>query len=411
MTREEAIKETYEIPVNEKQHKALQILIPELKESKDERIREKIVSIIEQYARICEKEGDPCLELNDCLIYLEKQKENPDRPILIGKAKSEKQVVLLTESNGDENIYWDTKSEEDAVSLLEKGLKFFGKQKEQKPLSTEKTELNSIAFLEQMGYTCIPPEWAIKPKPIFRVGETIIAKDGTCIPKELFHIERIEDGCYWDGDGSILICNQDDFQLIDQHLTEWSEDIIQKAIKEVGLTHHQIDWFKTNVFPPKQEWSEEDEEKLVRLLYSISIGNNSKEMRNWLLLKLKSIRPQPNQKWSEEEKNGMFSDIIMAIRAYYKCEREDLVEYFKSLRPQPNTVSVDNAVKFGSLEYERGVKDGIHHAENHQWKPSEEQMAALKNVVETYRQRHNVSVGGDCIFIGVESLYNDIIKL
>lgn len=30
--------------------------------------------------------------------------------------------------------------------------------KEQKSLSTEETELNSIAFLEQLGYTCIPPQ-------------------------------------------------------------------------------------------------------------------------------------------------------------------------------------------------------------------------------------------------------------
>lgn len=42
-------------------------------------------------------------------------------------------------------------------------------QKEQKPLSIEETELNSIAFLEQKGYTCIPPgkeqklaEWMAK---------------------------------------------------------------------------------------------------------------------------------------------------------------------------------------------------------------------------------------------------------
>ena len=51
----------------------------------------------------------------------------------------------------------------------------------------------------------------------------------------------------------------------EQKIVEWSEDIIQKAVKEVGLTQHQIDWFKTNVFPPKQEWSEEDERKIGRL--------------------------------------------------------------------------------------------------------------------------------------------------
>ena len=40
---------------------------------------------------------------------------------------------------------------------LDKCEEWLEKQKEQKP-STEETELNSIAFLEQMGYTCIPPK-------------------------------------------------------------------------------------------------------------------------------------------------------------------------------------------------------------------------------------------------------------
>jgi len=44
----------------------------------------------------------------------------------------------------------------EAIAYLER-------QKEQKPLSIEKTELNSIAFLEQMGYTCIPPRKEQKP--------------------------------------------------------------------------------------------------------------------------------------------------------------------------------------------------------------------------------------------------------
>ena len=62
-------------------------------------------------------------------------------------------------------------------------------------------------------------------KPIFRVGDTIIAKDGTDIPQEAFHIERIEDGYYWDKEGgSILIGHQDEFQLVEQKPAEWSEE-------------------------------------------------------------------------------------------------------------------------------------------------------------------------------------------
>ena len=51
---------------------------------------------------------------------------------------------------------WD----ENAKDSFERGIKvgMIRQQKEQKPLSTEETELNSLAFLEQMGYTCIPPK-------------------------------------------------------------------------------------------------------------------------------------------------------------------------------------------------------------------------------------------------------------
>ena len=50
----------------------------------------------------------------------------------------------------------DEETEHKFITWLEK-------QKEQKPLSTEETEWNSIAFLEQLGYTCIPPGAEQKP--------------------------------------------------------------------------------------------------------------------------------------------------------------------------------------------------------------------------------------------------------
>lgn len=38
----------------------------------------------------------------------------------------------------------------------------------------------------------------------------------------------------------------------EQKPAEWSEDIIRKGIKEVGLTQYQINWLKNNVFPSKE---------------------------------------------------------------------------------------------------------------------------------------------------------------
>ena len=82
----------------------------------------------------------------------------------------------------------------------------------------------------------------------------------------------------------------------EQKPAEWSEDIIRKAIEEVGLTQHQINWFKNNVFPPKQEWSEEDEEMLDIVLTMVDCStvvphsggqlhpsdNYKKDISNWL---------------------------------------------------------------------------------------------------------------------------------
>lgn len=60
---------------------------------------------------------------------------------------------------------------------------YLERQKEQKPFSTEETELNSIAFLEQMGYTCIPPgkeqrpaEWSERDEKI--IDELITIMNG-----------------------------------------------------------------------------------------------------------------------------------------------------------------------------------------------------------------------------------------
>ena len=70
-------------------------------------------------------------------------------------------------------------------------------------------------FPPGLGEVWWNPISSVQQKPIFRVGDTIMAKDGTGIPQEMFYIERIEDGFYWEKDNTILISNQDEFQLVE----------------------------------------------------------------------------------------------------------------------------------------------------------------------------------------------------
>ena len=98
----------------------------------------------------------------------------------------------------------------------------------------------------------------------------------------------------------------------------------------------EYDWFEKTLEymkPNKQEWSEEDEEH-----------------RQWILECLADGK----------RKVPEFAEQYQAA-----------FDWLKSLRPQPHTVSIKDATKFGNLEYERGVKDGIQSEIGRHWKPSD----------------------------------------
>lgn len=144
-------------------------------------------------------------------------------------------------------------------------------------------------------------------------------------------------------------------------------------------------------------------------------GVNYSEVLAWLERQKDLFRgstemvEQKPAKWSEE--NEKMRSNLMSLLANMRGDRiteETYQKYYpwlKSLRPQPNTVSIKDATKFGNLEYERGVKDGIQHVKNHHWKPSKEQMEAFKQSIEWDDQR------ADDFDKTLQSLYNDLKKL
>ena len=73
MTREEAIKKIKEaMPTLWKETKeAIQVLIPEFAESDDEKIRKEMI----RYFTEMKKGGSAALPYDDCIAYLERQKE------------------------------------------------------------------------------------------------------------------------------------------------------------------------------------------------------------------------------------------------------------------------------------------------------------------------------------------------
>jgi len=228
MTKEEAIKiiKDWKGFLNSSLEEALETLIPELRESEDERIRKALLDYILKCAITPESK-------TAFVAYLEKQKEQ--KPISFNESYNPDDYEVVMEGN--------------ATGL---------KRKEQKP--------------EGVYVDCTEhPEWYGFP------------------PKE-------------------------------QKPVEWGEDIIQKAIKEVGLTQHQINWFKTNVFPPKQEWSERDKEKLYQVIEILvadklialeehPVCKSLHEAYDDMITFLKSLRPQPHWKPSEEQMEALLNTL------------------------------------------------------------------------------------------------------
>ena len=145
-------------------------------------------------------------------------------------------------------------------------------------------------------------------------------------------------------------------------------------------------WFKEHCKPqPKQEWSEEDEERLMCTTISFLKDfadkgyENAFECIDWLKSFKDRVQPQSKQEWSEEDEKMLSSTIFYLdeFREVYQKGAQECIAWFKSLKP------------------------------NH-WKPSEEQIDALR--VYLYHPQYIDNSGNITIRL-VESLYNDLKKL
>ena len=222
---------------------------------------------------------------------------------------------------------------EDCIAWLEK-------QAEHKSLSTEETELNSLAFLTELGYTCIPPT---KEKP-----------NGWSEEDE----EKLNSIIEVLGDSSLLIqwLNSLKDRVQPQQKQDWSEEdesnmdysseiigFLKNYIKAYGCTamNSWVNWLKSlkdrGILQPKQEWSEEDEkmfDKLYEILYIYGYSSHpeidlsSNEAIN-LIYWLKSIKPQKHWKPSEEQLRA----IINSVQGLYQCkEKEVLLDLYEQLK-------------------------------------------------------------------------------
>ena len=397
----------------------LEFLFPQLKESENERIRKWIYNLVENLGYPADEAAEKELEEMQplALAWLEKQKEhqnNSDAP------NESSWSGMISSSDKDKNLdeiaqeYVDSVkqyNQEPTWDLMQTAVCYgyhLAEQKEQKLLSTEETELNSIAFLEQMGYTCIPPgkeqksvEWE------WPNLSNCIRNCKKCHGKCLYRKEPCEEQKLAEKQNYSEL-NDFERAILRGFLSAGVENvpatIIKETAKECLMQMRPIEWSKeeTKVLDSiiddyekaaksffgydgkimflkairngeyglsKQKWSEEDKDILLSIKCVIdSVWHNFdydcskeelKEMWNWLdVLWQKVEYPQPKQEWSEEDKSALgFILSILVNEQQYNCAKgssyyeavESIKNWLKSLRPS--------------------------------WKPSEQEKGALRTAI------------------------------
>lgn len=363
MTREEAIdivRNNYpHVGVSGSQFEtALRNLIPELRESKDERIRKDIVALI----KFGLNDGSAVspgsyTTKEEAIAYLEKQKEQkPTRVLYIPKFRT---GDLVRSSKNPRLTY----------------------------------KILGVGSMNDLGNTEYEVEIFTDEKP----DE----------PRNLKHIE-IEKMDSW---GELIeqkLAEIDEYKIIKKHIThDILSSEVNKRLKECG-------WYVTDEKPT--EWSQDDEQYLLICKNALRKYQHSDQwdaniISDWLEKRLKSSY-QPKQEWSEEDEKirKTLLDYYEEALDNYTCVEwlngityGELCDWLKSLRPQPQQnmsigfmIYLDEHRPDGKMclsnaecnEIETAFKNQswdtiIRYIEKYQphWKPSNEQMEALGRAI------------------------------
>ena len=184
-----------------------------------------------------------------------------------------------------------------------------------------------------------------------------------------------------------------DGRHIEQKPAEWSEndtvflnEITDFFENKTVRLQHDLDmyahWLKSLPerfsLQPKQEWSEKDEENFEwfdKFFRAESVIAGGKDIPQDKYFWFKSLRPQPKQEWSETDKLHLNNAILVAKKEW--------------------------GVNSYTARWLEALRDNYKKCNSH-WKPSEEQMEALKEAV--------YQLDGGEYSNGIDSLLSDLQK-
>ena len=183
----------------------------------------------------------------------------------------------------------------------------------------------------------------IESEPKFKVGQTIIYKGTENIAPTKMTISDIAKGQYWDDNCCIVpISDQDNWELVEQK----PDDKVER--KGMNLVEEDMTPFQKKVFCIIDTTIEEEQ--------------GLKQVCDELLRLASNEIKQSPAEWSEEDES-MLQNILECLKNGWRKLPTDI------------------------LKYESWLKSIRHHS---QWKPSDEQMKALDDVISSRDIRYDV---------------------
>lgn len=278
------------------------------------------------------------------MFHSEKQKEPLPIPDKLSGLKSLMLQYLQSAANRKDDTEIERDTDLWGRKILDYVWKHSDEQKEQKPLTTEETELNSIAFLEQMGYTCIPPVKEQKPAQTAEEKEYVRTLKGL-----ISDFIRDCGGCTIDTEYYQKICNWLDGRHIEQKQVEKQdysglndlERAILRGFLSAGVENVTVTIIKETAKEclaqmKPEEWSEEDEEMIGCIIDDIREAKRTsdkeyfKELCDKEMDWLKSLRP--SWKPSEEQMKALERTTRLANFGLEEDRRKALVSLYEQLK-------------------------------------------------------------------------------
>ena len=440
MTREEAIRRIKAWNLDADDMEVLSEVIPELKESQDERIRQSIVETIKQCTDILGPKNQKRM-----LDWLEKQKESPKSADsipsdCISDAKCENRwrkvgdslpdnprEVLCKDEAGNYFIGryyvgegWEISNYDDEDKPhhlnppVSKWIDFPSeKQKEQKPITINQDEKEFLAD-EITAFLCNYDKEFDGEDPV----PSEVAEHFYLLGKQAQEQKPVRDIVPGDAIESCMLRylqsaanRNDDIEIIKDTKTYKSEliSLIEKEQKpaEVTINGEPISTKNQSVDIPLLEWSEEDEKMKDYIIHALTNNTHAKEQGPVIYAKeiawLKSLHPQAKQEQKEQKDEmelGFIEGKVEGVRQTCQ-EIKDAMSLYepKHLTAFESTFRdyINSAIRYclsgeGYQQYIKEWSVDLLNLEKHKnrnlkqekrphWKPSEEQMEALSETI------------------------------